>query len=259
MECRLCRTTSGCVVYPLINKSLRIVHNCVHGALSDCTTEYTQSGNCRFMVYFPSWWKNQPWMVREGVHAHPLTHLLPSRTKLQCTLQLRRQIHSPYFISTPLCTLWTVPCKCTRTVYVCTFSAIVLWYRYCYFKSQVQRDSGGSYCGTYLKWVFCVAFKGIIISFVQIEFKLIFSKQIWYLYFRTQGESYKAYRSLQHFEHAFWCLSNYLQKPTVSGVRYFFKLKSWIKIFIDINKALYALKLLILFLFLVPCHSSSTT
>jgi hypothetical protein len=26
--------------------------------------------------------------------------------KLQCTLQLRGQIHSPYFISTPVCTLW---------------------------------------------------------------------------------------------------------------------------------------------------------
>jgi hypothetical protein len=32
-----------------------------------------------------------------GVHAHPLSLHLPSRTKLQCTLQLRGQIHSPYF------------------------------------------------------------------------------------------------------------------------------------------------------------------
>ncbi len=29
-------------------------------------TEYTQSGNCRFMAYIPSWWKNQPWLVRWG-------------------------------------------------------------------------------------------------------------------------------------------------------------------------------------------------
>jgi hypothetical protein len=34
-----------------------------------------------------------------GVHAHPLSLCLPSCTKLQCTLQLRGQIHSPYFIS----------------------------------------------------------------------------------------------------------------------------------------------------------------
>jgi hypothetical protein len=29
-----------------------------------------------------------------GVHAHPLSAYLPSRTKLQCTLQLSGQIHS---------------------------------------------------------------------------------------------------------------------------------------------------------------------
>jgi len=32
------------------------------------------------------------------VHAHPLSLYLPSRTKAQ--------IHSPYVISTPICTLW---------------------------------------------------------------------------------------------------------------------------------------------------------
>ncbi len=31
---------------------------------------------------------------------------LPSRTKLRCTLQLRGQVHSPHFYSTPVCTLW---------------------------------------------------------------------------------------------------------------------------------------------------------
>jgi hypothetical protein len=30
------------------------------------TTEYTQSGNRRFLAYIPSWWKNQPWLVRIG-------------------------------------------------------------------------------------------------------------------------------------------------------------------------------------------------
>jgi hypothetical protein len=34
------------------------------------TTEYTQSGNCHFLVYIPSWWKNQPSLVRVG-GAHP--------------------------------------------------------------------------------------------------------------------------------------------------------------------------------------------
>ncbi len=35
--------------------------------------ECTQSGDCRFLAYVPSWWKNQPWLMRVGVHAHPLS------------------------------------------------------------------------------------------------------------------------------------------------------------------------------------------
>ncbi len=35
-------------------------------------TEYTQGGNCRLLTYIPSWWKNQPWLVRVGVHTHPV-------------------------------------------------------------------------------------------------------------------------------------------------------------------------------------------
>ncbi len=66
------------------------------------STQYTQSVNGRFLSYIPSWWKNYPRLVRGGctlhMHAHPLSLYLPSRTKLQCTLQLRGQIHSPYFI-----------------------------------------------------------------------------------------------------------------------------------------------------------------
>jgi hypothetical protein len=41
-----------------------------------------------------------------GCTPTPLS-LLPSRTKLQCTLQLRGQILSLYFFSTSTCTLWS--------------------------------------------------------------------------------------------------------------------------------------------------------
>ncbi len=41
----------------------------------------------------PGWWGC-------GVNAHPISLYSPSRTKLQCMLQLRGQVHSPYFIST---------------------------------------------------------------------------------------------------------------------------------------------------------------
>ncbi len=40
-----------------------------------------------------------------GKHAYPFSLYLPSLTKLWCTLQLRGQTHSPYFYSTPKCTL----------------------------------------------------------------------------------------------------------------------------------------------------------
>ncbi len=39
-----------------------------------------------------------------GVSMPSPFHTIPSQTKL-CTLQLKRQIHSPYFSSTPICTL----------------------------------------------------------------------------------------------------------------------------------------------------------
>jgi hypothetical protein len=42
----------------------------------------------------------------DGVHAHPIALYLPSWDKLWYTHLLRRQIQSPYFHSTPVCTLW---------------------------------------------------------------------------------------------------------------------------------------------------------
>jgi hypothetical protein len=35
-------------------------------------TEYIQSGNFRFLACNPSWWKNQPWLVRVGGARPPL-------------------------------------------------------------------------------------------------------------------------------------------------------------------------------------------
>ncbi len=69
-------------------------------------TEYTQSGNCNFPAYIPSWWKIYPSPVRVGGARPPLSLNLPLSTKLRCMLHLRGQIHSFYFYSTPICTLW---------------------------------------------------------------------------------------------------------------------------------------------------------
>jgi hypothetical protein len=66
-------------------------------------TEYTQGGNGHFLAYVPSWWKTQPSLAMVGVHAHPLSLNLPSRTKLWCKLQLKGQVHYPYFFFDLLC------------------------------------------------------------------------------------------------------------------------------------------------------------
>ncbi len=47
-----------------------------------------------------------PILVRVGVHAYPISLHLALRTKLWRTLQLRGQIHSPYFYATSICTQW---------------------------------------------------------------------------------------------------------------------------------------------------------
>ncbi len=61
-----------------------------------------------FLAYIPSWWKNQPSLVRVG-GARPPHFTISTITwyTVSRTLQLRGQmIHCPYFYSTPLCTLW---------------------------------------------------------------------------------------------------------------------------------------------------------
>ncbi len=45
---------------------------------------------------------------------------LPSRAKLRCTIQLRGQIYSPYFSSTPLCTL------CCKLAFLYDFELMLL-------------------------------------------------------------------------------------------------------------------------------------
>jgi hypothetical protein len=56
------------------------------------------SQSTRWVAYIPSWWKISPAWWGWGVHTHPLFLYLPSRTKLQCTLQVSGQIHSHCFI-----------------------------------------------------------------------------------------------------------------------------------------------------------------
>ncbi len=80
-------------------------------SVSVCTTEYTEWQWPLSSVYSIMMEKiAQPGEGGQG-RRHPLALYLPSRTKLWCTLQLRGQIHSPYFYYTPLCTLRFAQCK----------------------------------------------------------------------------------------------------------------------------------------------------
>ncbi len=106
----------------------------VHIALNNVRTKlflvqpqstHTQIGTGRFLAYSPSRRRNYPRLVRGGggvhaLHAHPLSLQLPSREKLQYKLQLRGQVHSPYFISTHY-----VLCGCNSKSHLCALSKLV--------------------------------------------------------------------------------------------------------------------------------------
>ncbi len=85
-------------------------------------TEYTQNGDCRFLAYIPSWWKNQPWLVGVGGARPPPLSLLPSRKKLQCTLLLRGQIHLLYFHSPYTVSVEEIDTIDEYILYVCEYS-----------------------------------------------------------------------------------------------------------------------------------------
>jgi hypothetical protein len=74
------------------------------------TTEYTQSGNGRFLAYIPSWLKNQPWL--EGARPSPL-HSIYHHVQSCSVRSSWEGNYTPPISSlpTPICTLWRVPLK----------------------------------------------------------------------------------------------------------------------------------------------------
>ncbi len=81
-------------------------------SLTALSTEYKQNGNGHFLHGVHSIMMEKLAQPNEGAGCTPsrppplTTVYLPSRAKLWCTLQLRGQIHSSYFYSTPMSTLW---------------------------------------------------------------------------------------------------------------------------------------------------------
>ncbi len=75
-------------------------------------TEYTQSGNARFLAYIPSWWTNQPWLVRAGgTRPHPFT-LFTIMYKVAVYAPPERADTLPVFHHYPnvLC-VWQIQCN----------------------------------------------------------------------------------------------------------------------------------------------------
>jgi hypothetical protein len=72
--------------------------------------QYTQSGNCWFLAYIPSWWKNQPRLVGRGgvVYAHPLSLYYHH-------VQSCRADKLPLFHLYPICTLLSLQ-SCTAVI-----------------------------------------------------------------------------------------------------------------------------------------------
>ncbi len=76
------------------------------------TKEYTQSGNGRFLAYIPS--KNQPWLVRVGVHSPPPFTIFTITYKVSVDAPAERADTLPLFHLYPTCTLWVRPCSNIR-------------------------------------------------------------------------------------------------------------------------------------------------
>ncbi len=73
------------------------------------STQSTQSGNGHFLLYSIMMEK----LAQAGERLPPYT-LSTIMYKVLCTLQMRGQIHSTYFCSNPICTLWTLPSLAVR-------------------------------------------------------------------------------------------------------------------------------------------------
>ncbi len=69
----------------------------------DTDTEYTQSGNSRFLAYISSWWKNQPWLLggRGGARPPPFTQVTITYKVAVCA-PAERADTIPLFSSIPL-------------------------------------------------------------------------------------------------------------------------------------------------------------
>ncbi len=72
-------------------------------------SEHTQSGNDHFLAYIPSWWKDQPSLVRLGGALH--THFTISTITYEDVVYAPADILPHFLYSTSLCNLWSQDCS----------------------------------------------------------------------------------------------------------------------------------------------------
>ncbi len=67
------------------------------------STEYTRSGNCRFLAYITSWWKNQSWLMRvEGARTPTPFHFSYHHVHSCSVLSSWEDRYTPPISSLPL-------------------------------------------------------------------------------------------------------------------------------------------------------------
>jgi hypothetical protein len=90
----------------------------------------THNGNGHFLVHIPSWIEKLAQPGEVGMHAHPISQILPSLNNVVVyQYSPAENRHSSYFYSTTICTLWPQPQM--RSTYKCDVTySVCLWMQY---------------------------------------------------------------------------------------------------------------------------------
>ncbi len=118
-------------IYQVLGYTVQLLHRVHSAPTSQHVHNNYHSNNTPSPLHLPSVVAysimmekpTQPWWRWGGARPPSFPKYLPSRTKLWCALQLRGQIHSPYFCSTPTCTLYSVM-QAFSTIY----SILFMWW-----------------------------------------------------------------------------------------------------------------------------------
>ncbi len=106
-------------------------------------TEYTESSNGHLLAYIPSWWKNQPSLVRVGGYTPTPFHSITIPSKVVVYAPAERADTLPYFYSTP--SIYSVFIGIDIGIYMhCTMNFVYKQYKslldFCLFWSPLIKN-----------------------------------------------------------------------------------------------------------------------